>query len=113
MRERRTYTQEFRAGAVALVERRDRSLVQVAADLGVNYWTLRNWYNAAMAMRTSSSTAAAASSNETIEQRVARLEREVVRLERENARLRKENERLDMERETLKKAVAFFAKESK
>lgn len=106
MSKRRTYTEEFRAGAVALVERRDRSLVQVAADLGVNYWTLRNWYNAAVAMRTSSSTAADDSSNETFEQRVARLERE-------NARLRKENERLDMEREILKKAVAFFAKESK
>lgn len=105
MRERRTYTEDFRAGAVALVERRDRSLVQVAADLGVNHWTLRDWYKVAMAKRTRSSTAAAASSNETIEQRVARLERE-------NARLRKENERLEMEREILKKAATFFAKES-
>jgi transposase len=33
-------------------------------------------------------------------------------LEAENKRLRKENQRLQMEREILKKAAAFFAKES-
>jgi transposase len=33
-------------------------------------------------------------------------------LEAENRRLRKENKRLRMEREILKKAAAFFAKES-
>ena len=34
-------------------------------------------------------------------------------LEAEIRRLRKENQRLEMEREILKKATAFFAKESK
>jgi transposase len=34
-------------------------------------------------------------------------------LEAENTRLRAENERLRMEREILKKATAFFAKESR
>ena len=33
-------------------------------------------------------------------------------LEAENRRLKKENQRLQMEREILKKATAFFAKES-
>ena len=33
-------------------------------------------------------------------------------LESENKRLRKENQRLQMERDILKKAAAFFAKES-
>jgi len=33
-------------------------------------------------------------------------------LEAENRRLKKENKRLEMEREILKKAAAFFAKES-
>jgi transposase len=46
-----------------------------------------------------------AAANESAEQRVARLERE-------NGRLRKEVESLKMDREILKKAAAFFAKES-
>jgi transposase len=33
-------------------------------------------------------------------------------LEAENARLRQENERLKLEKEILKKAAAYFAKES-
>jgi len=33
-------------------------------------------------------------------------------LQAENRRLKKENKRLEMEREILKKAAAFFAKES-
>jgi transposase len=33
-------------------------------------------------------------------------------LEAENRRLKQENKRLEMEREILKKAAAFFAKES-
>ena len=33
-------------------------------------------------------------------------------IEAENRRLKKENKRLEMEREILKKAAAFFAKES-
>ena len=40
------------------------------------------------------------------------LEEKVRRLERENLVLRKENDTLRMEREILKKAAAFFAKES-
>ena len=43
--------------------------------------------------------------NESAEQRAARLERE-------NQALRKENDSLRMDREILKKAAAFFAKES-
>jgi transposase-like protein len=43
--------------------------------------------------------------NESAEQRAARLERE-------NQSLREENDSLRMDREILKKAAAFFAKES-
>jgi transposase len=39
-------------------------------------------------------------------------EHRAARLERENARLRKEIDQLRMDREILKKAAAFFAKES-
>ncbi len=40
------------------------------------------------------------------------LEEKVLRLERENAQLRKERDSLEMDRAILKKAAAFFAKES-
>jgi transposase-like protein len=40
----RVYTQEFKEDAVRLLERSGRSFTQVSVDLGVSYWTLRNWY---------------------------------------------------------------------
>ena len=103
------YSDDFRAEALALIRRRDRSYNQLASDLGVNSWTLRDWYKKdAMAKKTKPAKgppAAAAPKEETAEQRVSRLERE-------NERLRRENESLRMDREILKKAAAFFAKES-
>ena len=41
--ERRVYTGEFKAEAVALAERRDKPVSQVAVDLGVNGSMLRRW----------------------------------------------------------------------
>ena len=35
------YTNDFKAEAVAMIRRDDRSYRQLAADLGVNAWTLR------------------------------------------------------------------------
>ena len=40
------------------------------------------------------------------------LEQKLARLEQENAALRKENDDLKLDKEILKKAAAFFAKES-
>ncbi|MDQ6905374.1 MAG: transposase, partial [Chloroflexota bacterium] len=37
------YTPEFKVEAVQLVQRRERSLAQIARDLGVSEQTLRNW----------------------------------------------------------------------
>jgi transposase len=105
----KTYTPEFRADALALLHRSDRSIPAVAADLGINHWTLRGWYKQEqMAKRSKKATkipALAGSKDETAEERLARLERE-------NARLRQENDQLRQDREILKKAAAFFAKES-
>jgi transposase len=106
----RVYTEEFRQDAVRLLERSGRSYTQVSADLGVSYWTLRNWYkDLHMGKRSkkgsSGKAAAAPVSGETLEEKVKRLERE-------NALLRKENDSLQMDRAILKKAAAFFAKES-
>ena len=41
--ERRMYTGEFKAEAVAPAERRDKPVSQVAVDLGVNESMLRRW----------------------------------------------------------------------
>ena len=106
----RVFTQEFREDAVRLAQRTDRSYAQVASDLGVSYWTLRNWCNDAhMGKRTkkgsSSKAATAPVTGETLEEKVQRLERE-------NAQLRKERDALAMDKAILKKAAAFFAKES-
>jgi transposase len=109
MRVCKQYNDDFRSDAVRLVRRGDRTLKQVAEDLGMNHWTLRGWYKRSdMAKRSknkSKAVAAAAPADETAEQRVARLERE-------NAALKKRIETLEMDREILKKAAAFFAKES-
>ena len=102
------YTDQFRADAVALCERGDRSLREVASDLGVNHWTLRDWVRQSTMERRSKSKNSAEQSapvNETFEEKAKRLEKEV-------ERLRKVNERLEQDREILKKAATFFAKES-
>ena len=106
---RQTYPEDFMEGAVALVRSSDRSYKQIAEDLGINPCTLRGWYNKAeMAKKLKAKPkvrVVTEPAGESAEQKLARLERE-------NERLRKENDRLQMDREILKKAAAFFAKES-
>jgi transposase len=107
--DRPTYTEEFRQDAVALMKRTDRSFREVAEDLGVSSWSLRQWYKDSEVPKKSrkqrKAETAAQLGNESAEQRLSRLERE-------NQALRKENDSLRMDREILKKAAAFFAKES-
>ena len=102
-------TTEFKSDAIELLKQTDRSLTQVAEDLGVNPSTLRYWYKQdQMAKQTKKTPAKAAVRPPAADTPAHR----VSRLERENARLRKENESLKVDREILKKAAAFFAKES-
>ena len=103
------YTEDFKSEALALLDRDDRSFQALSEDLGVNVYTLRYWYKQReMAKKNKGKKARLppVPKQETDEQRLARLERE-------NKRLLKENESLRMDREILKKAAAFFAKESK
>lgn len=103
-----TYTNDFRADAVRMVRQGDRSLREVASDLGINHWTLRDWVRKDEMSRPKKNKKAAAvpaPEAETMEQKLARLERE-------NARLVRKVETLEMDREILKKAAAFFARES-
>jgi transposase len=103
----RSYTDEFRADSIALFRRGGRTISAVAFDLGINHWTLRDWVRKDDMTRQTKKPekSGRVPTEETADQKLARLERE-------NARLQRENETLRMDREILKKAAAFFAKES-
>ena len=94
-RKRRKFTAEFKAEAVRLCKVGDRTIGQVARDLDLTETALREWVKVADVDAGKGPPGALTSS-----------ERE------ELTRLRRENKRLQMEREILKKAAAFFAKES-
>lgn len=87
------YPEEFRREAVKLLRRGDRSIPELARDLGVSEQSLRNW-----------------SKQKDIDEGkrdgLSSEEREELR------RLRRENRILTEEREILKKAAAFFASET-
>jgi transposase-like protein len=112
MRTRPTYTPEFRADAVALLRRSDRTLSQVADDLGVSKYALRDWYKREEMAKKSKKRQEVPGSKATQEPQDETLKERASRLEREVAALRKENDSLRMDREILKKAAAFFAKEN-
>ena len=94
MPKKRKYTAEYRAEAVRLVEIGDRSLTEVARDLGISMQTLWQWVDQSKVESTKSE--------------------ELTTTEREELKqLRREVARLREEREILKKATAFFARENK
>jgi transposase len=97
MAERRTFTHEYKRAAVRLLTERKLSVSEVSRQLGVNGNLLRKWRQA---LEAGASQGPADPRSQTA-------------LEEENRRLRVENERLRMEREILKKATAFFVKESR
>ena len=92
---RRQYTDDFKAQAIALAE--SIGPAKAARQIDVSVKTLANWLTAARAGKPLS----------------APTRPPISELESELARLRAENATLKMEREILKKATAFFAKESK
>ena len=93
-RERRRFDDEFKAGAVRLVLDEGKTVGRVARDLDLTESALRVWVDRARADRTGGRTGLTSE------------EREELR------RLRKETRQLRLERDILKKAAAFFAKES-
>lgn len=92
-RPRRSFTAEFKRDAVAMVLDDERSIAEVAKSLGIGETNLGNWVRQA---RIDRGERAGMSSTERTE---------LVELRRENARLR-------MERDLLKRATAFWVKES-
>lgn len=93
-RQRRSFTEEFKAGAVRLVIDERKTIAEVARNLDLTASALAGWVEVARADRTKGKTGL------TTEERT------------ELARLRKENKELKMERELLKKWAAFFAREN-
>jgi transposase len=94
-KQRRSFTNEFKAEAVRLCKVGDRSIGKVARDLDLTETALRAWVK-------QSEVDAGHGPPEAL----TTAERE------ELARLRREIKRLQMERDILKAAATFFAKES-
>ena len=113
MRTRPTYTEEFRADAIELLERTNRSLPEVANDLGVTPWSLRSWYKKAqMAKRKPKPPSRQSARSGEPSPSDGSLEDQNTQLRRELKRAQKRIADLEMDREILKKAAAFFVKES-
>jgi len=89
------YPDAFREEAVALVQAGERTSPQIARDLGINEQTLRNWVK-----RAEIDAGHGAPGELTSDERA------------ELVRLRRENRVLQQEKEILKKAAAYFAKET-
>jgi len=96
-RNRVKYTKEFKQDAVNLVIEQGYSANEVGRRLGVSQTNVSRWVREYRRDQ-----------QDLAEGGITRKE-----MEAEIRRLRKENQRLHMEREILKKATAFFAKESK
>jgi len=94
MKQRRSFSPEFRQEAVRLALESDRPLSEVARELKIRPDQLRHWKQ-----QLTRAAGASLPSGETPEQELRRLRREV--------------EVLRHERDFLKKAAAFFAKESR
>jgi transposase-like protein len=91
---RKKYTQEYKDEAIELVVSSGRPVAEIARDLGINEATLGNWVNKA--------------------KQGGKLQDKPLDLD-ERARLKELEEevrRLRMERDFLKKAAAWFARES-
>ncbi len=91
------YTREFREEAVKLVTEEKQSLPEAARRLSLPPSTIGNWVKAYKAGRLGE---------------IGKTYRPLTEIEMELAKVKKENTELRMERDILKKAAAYFAKES-
>ena len=94
-RKRRVFSEEFKQDAVRLVLSEKYSFAAAAKAVGVGEQSLRRWH-ARLAPKPEP-----CGENASLDE-----------LRAENQRLRRELRRAELEREILKKATAYFAKES-
>ena len=90
-RPRRKFSDEFKRDAVEIVRSSGKPIRQVAKELGIYDSTLGNWVR---------------------QDGINRGEREGLTSDERERFLERENARLRMERELLKRAVAFWVRES-
>ena len=95
-KQRRNYTREFKVEAVRRIAAEGKSLAEIARELGLGESLLRSW-----------KTALASEGEQAFVGKG-----HLPAVEEELRRLRAENQKHHMEREILKKATAFFARES-
>ncbi|MFD2081646.1 transposase [Actinopolymorpha cephalotaxi] len=95
-RPRRSFTPEFKAEIVELCRRGDRTAGQVAKDFDLTETAVREWVKQAER-----------DAGERVDGGLTSVERE------ELAQLRRDNRRLKEDVEILKRATAFFAKETR
>jgi transposase len=92
---RRQFTDAFKSEAVRLTRESGRPVAQVARELGISDHVLYRWRSEQQQVESQGRT------------------RQAVRIEQDElTRLRRENETLRKERDFLKRAAAFFARES-
>jgi len=94
--ERRQYTREFKLEAVRLIKERGVSYAQASAELGVHPTQIRDWVKKLA----------------DDPQRAFPGHGQMKPEQQEIARLKREVAKLKAERDILKKAAAYFAKES-
>ena len=92
-RVKRVYDEDFRRNAVALVESSGRPLKEIATELGVSYWNLRDWTKRHGRNKPKPAATPA-------------------EMQREMARLRRENEKLQGQCDVLKKALGILVEPS-
>ena len=97
MTTRKKYSKEFKLDAISLVLEQGYSRAEAAKSLGINANMLSRWIK----------------EHQRDEGQAFRGNGKLTPEQEEIRRLKEENRRLKMEKEILKKATAFFAKETK
>ena len=93
----KNYTAEFKAEAIKTIESNNGNVSETARQLGISMQTLSNWYNKAKAGTLVGT---------------KQYSPDLVALLEENKKLKQQLKITEMERKFLKKAAAYFAKES-
>ena len=94
-RKRRNFTSEQRAAAVRIVETSGKPIAQIAREMDLSVTALRNWVAQSKIDKTKDPNGPLTSDERA-----------------ELARLRRDLKRVTMERDFLKRAAAYFAKET-